>query len=84
MSPAAACLSAFVRVYRYIVAPWLLPACRFEPSCSAYALEALRTHGALRGTYLTGRRLLRCHPWGGCGHDPVPEVAIGKRPRRCA
>ncbi len=47
--------------------------CRYVPSCSAYALEALELHGAAKGTYLTTRRLLRCHPWGGHGYDPVPE-----------
>jgi len=50
----------------------LPPSCRFTPSCSAYAIEAWRRHGLFRGSYLAARRLLRCHPWGGCGHDPVP------------
>jgi len=51
----------------------LLPAsCRYQPSCSAYAITALRRYGALRGGWIAARRLLRCHPWGGCGHDPVP------------
>lgn len=50
----------------------LPPSCRFTPSCSAYAIEAWRRHGVIRGSYLAVRRLLRCHPWGGCGHDPVP------------
>ena len=48
------------------------PSCRFHPSCSAYAIEALSRYGALRGGWLAARRLLRCHPWGGCGLDPVP------------
>jgi uncharacterized protein len=48
------------------------PSCRFQPSCSAYAIGALERHGAVRGGWLAARRLLRCHPWGGCGHDPVP------------
>lgn len=53
----------------------LIPAtCRYSPSCSAYAIEAWRRHGAWRGTLLAAARLLRCHPWGGCGHDPVPPV----------
>jgi putative membrane protein insertion efficiency factor len=47
--------------------------CRFEPSCSAYALQAIREHGALRGTWLAVKRICRCHPWGSCGHDPVPK-----------
>ncbi|MFN3946200.1 MAG: membrane protein insertion efficiency factor YidD [Allosphingosinicella sp.] len=50
----------------------LPPSCRFTPSCSAYAITALRRYGALRGGWLALRRLLRCHPWGGSGHDPVP------------
>ncbi|MBU3079108.1 membrane protein insertion efficiency factor YidD [Sphingomonas quercus] len=50
----------------------LPPSCRFSPSCSAYAIEAWRRHGLFRGSYLAAHRLLRCQPWGGCGHDPVP------------
>ncbi|HEU0100675.1 MAG TPA: membrane protein insertion efficiency factor YidD [Allosphingosinicella sp.] len=50
----------------------LPPSCRFQPSCSAYAITALRRYGALRGSWLAARRLLRCHPWGGSGPDPVP------------
>jgi putative membrane protein insertion efficiency factor len=58
--------------YRFILSPWLGAPCRFEPSCSAYALEALNTHGALRGSLFALRRICRCHPWGGMGYDPVP------------
>jgi putative membrane protein insertion efficiency factor len=50
----------------------LPPSCRFQPSCSAYAVTALRRYGALKGGWLAAKRLARCHPWGGCGHDPVP------------
>lgn len=50
----------------------LPPSCRFQPSCSAYAITALRRYGALRGSWLAAKRLARCHPWGGCGYDPVP------------
>ena len=50
----------------------LPPSCRYAPSCSAYAIEALTRYGALRGSVLAARRVLRCHPWGGSGHDPVP------------
>lgn len=61
-----------IGVYRRGVSPFLPPACRFTPSCSAYAEEAIRRHGALRGGWLAARRLLRCHPFGGHGYDPVP------------
>jgi len=52
----------------------LPPSCRFSPSCSAYAITAWRRYGALRGTWFAAGRLLRCNPWGGCGHDPVPKI----------
>ena len=65
-------LSFLVVGYRYAVSPMLGPHCRFHPSCSAYALEALGRHGALRGAWLTLLRLTRCHPWHPGGHDPVP------------
>lgn len=65
-------LMALVRAYRFFLSPWLGSACRFEPTCSLYALEALRQHGALTGSRLTAGRLLRCHPWCAGGHDPVP------------
>jgi putative membrane protein insertion efficiency factor len=58
--------------YRFALKPWLGSACRFEPTCSAYALDALRRHGALAGSALSAARLLRCHPWCHGGHDPVP------------
>jgi putative membrane protein insertion efficiency factor len=61
-----------VRAYQWFISPLLPPSCRYEPTCSAYAVEALKRHGLIRGSYLTARRLLRCHPWGGCGYDPVP------------
>jgi putative membrane protein insertion efficiency factor len=65
-------LIGLVRFYQLAVSPWTPPACRFTPTCSAYAIDALREHGALRGLWLSARRIARCHPWGGCGHDPVP------------
>lgn len=67
-------LIASVRAYRFFLSPWLGSACRFEPTCSAYALESLQTHGAGAGSYLVAKRLLRCHPWCEGGHDPVPAV----------
>jgi putative membrane protein insertion efficiency factor len=61
-----------IRGWRLVSAN-LAPRCRYEPSCSQYALEALEQHGALRGSWLAVRRVGRCHPWGGAGYDPVPE-----------
>jgi putative membrane protein insertion efficiency factor len=62
-----------VRVYRYLISPFLPPACRFTPTCSDYCLQAIEKHGALAGLFLTAKRVCRCHPWGGHGYDPVPE-----------
>ncbi len=75
----AGVLIGLVRFYQAAISPWLPAACRYTPTCSAYAVDALRGHGALRGTWLTVRRILRCHPWGGFGYDPVP--ALGSNPR---
>ena len=72
MSPVARALHAAVRAYQHVTAGRPSP-CRYDPSCSSYALEALERHGALRGSWLTVRRLARCHPWGGHGWDPVPD-----------
>jgi hypothetical protein len=66
-------LIGIVRVYQVAVSPWTPAACRYTPTCSAYAIDALREHGALRGSWLAARRLARCHPWGGFGYDPVPS-----------
>jgi uncharacterized protein len=63
-----------VRLYQWLISPLLPPSCRFYPSCSAYSVEALRRHGALRGSWLTLRRLGRCHPFHPGGLDPVPDV----------
>lgn len=65
-------LVGLVQGYRLLLSPWLGSACRFTPTCSAYALEALQRHGARRGAALSAGRLLRCHPWCAGGHDPVP------------
>jgi putative membrane protein insertion efficiency factor len=65
-------LMAAVRAYQLMLSPLLPPSCRFTPSCSAYAHEALTRHGALRGSWLAARRLARCHPWNPGGYDPVP------------
>ena len=61
-----------VRLYQATLSPLLGPACRYAPSCSQYAAEAIERHGLGRGSWLAARRLLRCHPWGGSGWDPVP------------
>lgn len=63
-----------IRFYQLFISPVLPPACLFYPTCSAYALEAIMTHGVLRGGWLALRRLARCHPWGGSGYDPVPPA----------
>ncbi len=65
-------LSAPIKFYRRYISPYTPPACRFTPTCSQYALEALRKHGPFKGLWLAIRRILRCHPWGGSGYDPVP------------
>jgi putative membrane protein insertion efficiency factor len=72
VSPFARVVALPVRGYRLVFSPWVGHSCRFQPTCSAYALEAHETHGALRGSWLTLRRILRCHPWGGSGIDNVP------------
>ena len=66
-------VSAPVRFYRLAFSPWVGFSCRFQPTCSAYALEAFEKHGALRGCWLTLRRVARCHPFGGSGVDNVPD-----------
>ncbi len=73
MSPLAWVVALPVRAYRLIFSPWVGHNCRYHPTCSAYALEALERHGALRGSWLTLRRLGRCHPWGRGGIDNVPD-----------
>ncbi|ABV92080.1 protein of unknown function DUF37 [Dinoroseobacter shibae DFL 12 = DSM 16493] len=73
MSPLAWLLSLPVRAYRLIFSPWVGFNCRYDPTCSAYAMEALRKHGGVKGGWLTLRRILRCHPWGGTGVDDVPD-----------
>jgi uncharacterized protein len=61
-----------IRAYQVSLSPLLAPACRFDPSCSSYAIEAVQRHGALRGSWLAAKRVGRCHPLGGLGYDPVP------------
>lgn len=66
-------LIQLVRFYRVAISPWLGGNCRYDPTCSSYAIEALQMHGILRGSWLAIKRIGRCHPWGGSGCDPVPE-----------
>ncbi|MEB3768336.1 membrane protein insertion efficiency factor YidD [Acinetobacter sp. MD2] len=65
-----------IRLYQIAISPLLGPRCRYIPTCSQYALEALQRHGAVHGVWLSTRRICRCHPWGGSGYDPVPVKAI--------
>jgi putative membrane protein insertion efficiency factor len=61
-----------IKIYQILISPMLGPSCRFTPTCSQYTIEAIQKYGPLKGVWLGFRRILRCHPWGGCGHDPVP------------
>lgn len=63
---------ALIRFYQVAISPLKPPSCRFTPTCSQYAIEAIKKHGPFKGLYLAIRRILRCHPWGGSGYDPVP------------
>ena len=65
-------LIGLVKLYRLTISPWLGMNCRFQPTCSSYAIEALQVHGVVKGGWLAIRRIGRCHPWGGSGYDPVP------------
>ena len=68
-------LTALVKGYRFFLSPWIGSSCRFTPTCSVYALQALEAHGAAAGSYLAAARIARCHPWCDGGHDPVPSSA---------
>lgn len=76
-------LVLFVRSYQLFISPMLGPRCRFHPTCSQYAIESLRTHGALKGTWLTLKRLGRCHPLHPSGYDPVPPSHAHKESGPC-
>ncbi len=71
-SPINKLLIAIVRFYKYAISPYLPSACRYNPTCAEYSMEALRKHGTLKGLWLTLKRFLSCNPWGGHGYDPVP------------
>jgi putative membrane protein insertion efficiency factor len=68
-------LIGFLRAYRALISPMYGQVCRYHPSCSAYALEAVTVHGSLRGSWLAARRVGRCHPWAAGGYDPVPPTS---------
>ncbi len=69
-------LILLVRFYQYFISPIFPPSCRYTPTCSAYMITALQTHGVFKGLYLGIKRILSCNPWGGHGHDPVPKKEI--------
>jgi putative membrane protein insertion efficiency factor len=71
-------LVGLIRAYQLLLSPYLPASCRYHPGCSAYAAQAIAMHGPLRGLWLAVRRIVRCHPWGGMGYDPVPPRACGK------
>ena len=85
-------LVGLIKVYQLLLSPYLPASCRYHPGCSTYAAQAIVAHGPLRGLWLAVRRIVRCHPWGGMGYDPVPpraggdtgEVAQPARPQRRA
>ncbi|MDE6342168.1 MAG: membrane protein insertion efficiency factor YidD [Muribaculaceae bacterium] len=72
MNPLKSLMIMMIRFYQYAISPHTPPSCRFTPTCSQYAVEAISRHGALKGGWLALKRIARCHPWGGSGYDPVP------------
>ena len=74
MTPFAFVLALPVRAYRLIFSPWVGFNCRYQPTCSVFAMEALQKHGGIKGGYMAAHRICRCHPWGGDGYDPVPDA----------
>ena len=76
MKPISFLISLPIRAYRAIFSPWVGHNCRYQPTCSAYALKALEKRGAIVGVFLIVKRLLKCHPWGGQGYDPVPDEKV--------
>lgn len=80
MSPLAHLVAIPIRAYRLVLSPWVGMHCRFRPTCSEYALDALAAHGAMRGSLLAARRILRCRPGASSGYDPVPDPAGAEGP----
>lgn len=74
MTPLSVVARLLIRAYRYCISPLMMPRCRFLPTCSSYAEEAIAAHGLGAGGWLALKRICRCHPWGGSGYDPVPEA----------
>jgi putative membrane protein insertion efficiency factor len=83
MNPISFIFWLLIRGYQLVISPWLPPSCRFEPSCSNYALQALKQHGPLVGPLLATWRIARCNPFGGQGYDPVPKTLFSRRAHRC-
>ena len=79
----SALLRGMIRTYQLFLSPLTGPTCRYLPSCSEYAAEAIGRHGAAAGSWLALKRLLRCHPWGGSGYDPVPPAPMPTLPAHC-
>jgi hypothetical protein len=75
-------LIGLVRLYRVTLSPWLGMNCRYQPTCSSYAIEALQVHGVLKGSWLAAKRIGSCNPWGGSGYDPVPGIENNNEPPR--
>lgn len=71
-NPISTLLILLIKIYKGAISPYLPRACRYTPTCSEYGIEAIKKHGPFKGTLLTLKRVSRCHPWGGHGHDPVP------------
>lgn len=74
MTIASVILRVLIRAYQILLAPLALGSCRYDPTCSQYAIDAIASHGVIAGVRLAGRRIVRCHPWGGAGYDPVPSA----------
>ena len=83
-NPGAVCVRGLIRAYQLAISPLFIPSCRYSPSCSRYALDAIGRFGVIRGGWLALVRLAGCHPWGGSGYDPVPQAPVGGNgtPRR--
>ncbi len=83
MNPLTWLFLKLIRFYQLFISPLLGSNCRFMPTCSAYATQSLKTYGFLKGSYLSFKRIIRCHPWGGSGYDPVPEKEIEENKGYC-